>query len=205
VEVVLSSGRRRAELAADARLLGVRSYVFEAGAGLVLDGEVEWLTEQRFARIEESGAPRLLLERYAGRLEYHEPWHRDREVTHLFRGDVDAGEATAFLHATGLTDVQLIDNGSVQAVPGWRAFHLLPRNVSNPRAVARHMQARGYAPEDVLAVGDSPQDLAVADVVGEFWLMSGEDSGGRANVRVASERCGAGVYEAVITTLAERR
>ena len=43
-EVVLYSGRRRAMLFEDARLLGVTSYVFEAGAGIVLDGETHWLT-----------------------------------------------------------------------------------------------------------------------------------------------------------------
>ena len=44
VEFVIYSGRQRATLLRDARTLGVRSYVFEAGAGVVLDGEVHWLT-----------------------------------------------------------------------------------------------------------------------------------------------------------------
>ena len=37
-------------------------------------------------QVDRSGAPALLLERYAGRLEYHTPWSRGREVSHLFRG-----------------------------------------------------------------------------------------------------------------------
>ena len=45
VEVVLYSGRRRAQVFEDARLLGQRAFIFEAGAGLVLDGELEWLTD----------------------------------------------------------------------------------------------------------------------------------------------------------------
>ena len=44
VEVVLMSGRRRAQVAEDARLLGGDSYIFEAGACLVLSGEEHWLT-----------------------------------------------------------------------------------------------------------------------------------------------------------------
>ena len=75
------------------------------------------------------------------------------------------------------------------------------------------MQARGYAPEDCIAVGDSREDMEAAEVVGTFWLVAnalerdpdaGRDRGGRAGVRVATESYGAGVYEAVVTTLAER-
>ena len=93
------SGRRRAQVFEDARLLGQSSFIYEAGACVVLDGEEHWLTGELMPgeltiaeQIERSGAPALLLERYAGRLEYHEPWHTEREVSHLFRGLVDALE-----------------------------------------------------------------------------------------------------------------
>ena len=43
VEVVVVTGRRRDGLREVIRLLGVESYVFEIGGGLVLDGEVQWL------------------------------------------------------------------------------------------------------------------------------------------------------------------
>ena len=71
------------------------------------------------------------------------------------------------------------------------------------------MQARGYAPEECIAVGDSREDLGAAAVVGTFWLVANaleHDPGLRtamaqfANVRVAEEAHGAGVYEAVITS-----
>ena len=92
-------------------MLGLRSYIFEAGCGLVLDGELEWLTDGLEPRdgktiheqIEESGAPALLLERYAGRLRIYEPWRYNREVSHLFLGDeIDAFEADALLAEDGL-------------------------------------------------------------------------------------------------------
>jgi hypothetical protein len=44
VEVVPVSGRRQANVAEISRLIGARSYVFEAGAVVVLDGEEHWLT-----------------------------------------------------------------------------------------------------------------------------------------------------------------
>jgi hydroxymethylpyrimidine pyrophosphatase-like HAD family hydrolase len=75
VEVVLMSGRRRMQLAEDARLLGQSSYIYEAGACVVIGEEEHWLTgdmrpgELTIAQqIERSGAPALLLERYAGSL-----------------------------------------------------------------------------------------------------------------------------------------
>jgi hydroxymethylpyrimidine pyrophosphatase-like HAD family hydrolase len=221
-EVVIYSGRRRTTLFHDARMLGVRSYAFEAGAGFVLDGELHWLTrdvvprdgETVFDVIQASGAPALLLERYAGRLEYHAPWHEGRDVSHLFRGKVDAAEADALLVAAGHDDLRLVDNGAiVAAMPGIdrpHAYHLVPRDASKARAVAFHMRARGYAPEEVIAVGDSREDMGAAEVVGTFWLVANgieRDPTLRdhpANVRVAEGRHGEGVYEAVITELAER-
>jgi hydroxymethylpyrimidine pyrophosphatase-like HAD family hydrolase len=223
-EVMLYSGRRQQTLFHDARMMGVSSYAFEAGAGVMLDGELHWLTGDLvprdgrtiFDQIEESGAPALLLERFAGRLEYHEPWHRGREVSHLFRGDVDAFEADALLEQEGLGHLRLVDNGGIHpARPGLehaRAYHLVPRAASKGKAVAWHMRARGYAREECIAIGDSREDLGAAEVVQTFWLVANgleRDPTIRAaltpNARVASERNGAGVYEAVLTELAERR
>jgi phosphoglycolate phosphatase len=223
-EVVPYSGRRQRTLFHDARIMGLTSYVFEAGAGVVLDGELHWLTGDLvprdgrtiFDQIEESGAPALLLERFAGRLEYHEPWHRGREVSHLFRGDVDAFEADSLLDEAGLGHLRLVDNGGIHPAPRGhehvRAFHLVPRAASKGRAVAWHMRARGYAREQCIAIGDSREDLGAAEAVATFWLVANgleRDPSIRAaltpNARVTTERNGPGVYEAIITELAERR
>ena len=228
-EVVLMSGRRQAQVGEDARLLGHTAYIFEAGSCLVLDGEEHWLTGEYMPgadagsihdQIERSGAAALLLEHYAGRLEYHDPWHRNREVSHLFRGLVDAGEADALLAEHGHGGLRLVDNGGVHrrspdlvALSEVRAYHLVPRGASKANAVALHMRARGYAPEDVIAVGDSREDMETAAHAGTFWFVANavardptlrDAIGGRANVRIAEESYGAGVYEAVVTTLAAR-
>jgi phosphoserine phosphatase len=74
------------------------------------------------------------------------------------------------------------------------------------------MQARGLSPAECIAVGDSREDMEAATVVGTFWLVSNAlerdpglaaDVAGRGGVRVAQAAYGAGVYEAVVTTLAE--
>jgi hydroxymethylpyrimidine pyrophosphatase-like HAD family hydrolase len=223
VEVVLVSGRRAAQMAEDSRLLGQRAYVFEAGAGLVVDGDTYWSTgafDPEAARtihdqIEDTGAPALLLDRYAGRFEYHEPWHRSRQVSHLFRGLVDVVEADALVGPHGL---RLVDNGVVHrrspALAGLeqvRAYHLVPVEASKAGAVARHMRMRGYAPGDTIAVGDSREDLRMHEVTGTFWFVANalerdptlqSALAGVPNARVAEASHGAGVYEAVLTTLA---
>ena len=43
-EVVVYSGRNRQSVFNASRLIGSRSYIFELGCGVVIDGELEWLT-----------------------------------------------------------------------------------------------------------------------------------------------------------------
>jgi phosphoglycolate phosphatase len=227
VEVVLYSGRRQSSVFESARLIGSSSYIFELGCGLVVDGELEWLTDgvvpssERgtiYDQIEASGAPALLLERFAGQLEYHTPWSIGREVSHLFRGSVNLASVGELLEQSGLGSLRLVDNGVIRAhaeqmpgLPVAHAYHLVPGGASKARAVARHMQARGYSSADCIAVGDSREDIDAAAVVDTFWLVANAlerdptlegEVVGRAGVRVASEAYGAGVYEAVVSTLA---
>jgi phosphoglycolate phosphatase len=226
VEVVLYSGRRQSSVFEGARLIGATAYIFEIGCGLVVDGELEWLTDGLVPtphagsihdQIEASGAPTLLLERFGDRLEYHTPWSAGREVSHLLRGNVDLTEVAAALEEAGLGWLRLVDNGVITERTTERdvvhAYHLIPAGASKARGVARHMQIRGYAPEDCIAAGDSREDMEAATVVGSFWLMANglerdrtleAEVSARPGIRVASESYGAGVYEAVVTTLAER-
>jgi hypothetical protein len=228
VEVVVYSGRKHASVFENSRLIGSPSYIFELGCGVVIDGELEWLTDglvpserdgSIFDQIEASGAPALLLERYPDQLEYHTPWSVSREVSHLFRGEVDLDEAAGVLRDAGLDWLRLVDNGIVhehamQGLPVVHVYHLIPAGASKARAVARHMQARLYPPEECIAVGDSREDIETSAAVGTFWLVANALErdpelrsvlAGRNGVRLASERYGAGVYEAVVTTLAEER
>jgi len=209
VEVVPISGRRRGQVAEPARLIGATAYCFEIGGGLVVDGEETWLCgefqprdgETPWQLIEGSGAPELLLEAYADSLEAHAPWHLGREVTHLFRGMVDVAEANALLADNGHAGVRLLDNGTIDAAS--RCYHLAPATASKAAAVAAHMQARGFAPADCIAVGDSHEDSEVAPVVGHLFLVANADPGlpGGPNTTRTEAANGAGFYEAVTQSL----
>jgi hydroxymethylpyrimidine pyrophosphatase-like HAD family hydrolase len=211
-EVVIKSGRRRVQVMEDARLMGQSSYIFELGAAMVVDGETTFLTgevqpregETVHDQIAATGAPELLLARYDGRLEYHVPFHLGREVSHVFRGLVDAREANELLRAEGHAGLRLVDNGELG--PDAHTFHLIPAEVSKARAVAAHMRARGYMREECVAVGDSPEDLDVAEVVGRLFLVANAVAGDTSrftNVEHTETAMSEGFYEAVIRSLAE--
>jgi hydroxymethylpyrimidine pyrophosphatase-like HAD family hydrolase len=225
-EVVAISGRRRPTVGEIARLLGQTAFVYEVGCGLSIDGAETLLTGNLQPRdgknvhqlIAESGAPKLLLDHFPGRLEYHEPWHSEREFSHLMRGLVDTTEANALLDGHGHGDLRLVDNGAIAPKPSLadldgppHAYHLLPRTASKAAAVEAHMRARGYAPDECIAVGDSREDVGVAPVVGRFFLVANgaeKDpslAAAHANVYVTEERNGEGFYEAVVRSLAEAR
>jgi hydroxymethylpyrimidine pyrophosphatase-like HAD family hydrolase len=213
VEVVITSGRRRVQVMEDARLIGQSSYIFEVGTGMVIDGELTFLTGNLqpregasiHAQIAESGAPDLLLRHYGSRLNPHLPFARDREVSHLFAGDVDADEATRLLADAGYDHLRLVDNGWI--APDTHGFHLIPAGCSKASAVVAHMRARGFAPEQCIGVGDSLEDVELAAVVGRMFLVSNSLADGSAytNVERTEAPMSEGFYEAVIRALAESR
>ncbi|HEX2391785.1 MAG TPA: HAD hydrolase family protein [Solirubrobacterales bacterium] len=227
VEVVIMSGRREPQVAEAARLMGQTSYIYEAGCAFAIEGEKTLMTGEMqpteeatiYQQIEARGVPRMLFEHFPGRLEYHSPWHHGRVLSHLFRGKVDVGEANALLGEHGDDDLRLLDNGAIgtpmAAVEGrTHAYHLVPRMVSKANAVAAHARARGYDPAQCIAVGDSIEDLEVAAAVGRFFVVANgpeRDPGVRAalaawdNVTVTEGAMGEGFYEAVVSTLVERR
>ena len=172
-----------------------------------------------YEQIEQRGIPKLLFEHFEGRLEYHSPWHHGRVLSHLFRGKVEVAEANHLLAEGGAADLRLLDNGAIgremAAIEGrTHAYHLVPKVVSKAGAVAAHARARGFDPADCIAVGDSVEDLEVAASVGRFFVVAngpGRDPGLRSmlaswgNATVTEGSMGDGFYEAIVSSLVERR
>ncbi len=224
VEVVVKSGRREAQVLEDSRLMGQTAYIYEAGCAIVIDQERTYLTGDMvsdedgtvYEKIVAAGVPDQLFEAFPGRLEYHSPWHVGRELSHLFRGKVNVGEANALLAENGHDNLRFLDNGAIgRPMPGIEishAYHVVPAGASKAKAVAFHQRVRGYAPEECIAVGDSAEDLAVAPEVGRFFVPANgpardpdirEAIAGHPNVTVTEGTMGDGFYEAVVGTLAE--
>jgi hypothetical protein len=155
--------------------------------------------------------PALLVEHFDGRLAYPERLNRGRRVTHVLRGVIDLGAARTLLDAHGHHDLQLIDNGRRE--DDRHVYHLAPAGTGKGEGVRRHRELRGYGVEDCIAVGDSREDVSMADYVGTFWLVANAlwidpsiaaCAAERANVRIAEQAFGAGVHEAVQATLPSR-
>jgi HAD superfamily hydrolase (TIGR01484 family) len=225
VELVIMSGRRESTVGADSRLLGQTSYIYEAGCGVVIDGERTLLTGEwrpnetgtPAQQLAAAGLPDLLFEAFPGKLEWHAPWHTGRELSHLFRGEVDVAAANELLVERGHTDVRFLDNGAIsrpmEGIEIVHAYHLVPGGASKAKAVAFHAQARGYARDETIAVGDSLEDLDVAASVGRFFVVANGPRRDPAlatglssypNASVTEGEMGEGVYEAIVGTLARR-
>lgn len=203
VEVVPISGRRRDTVREPARAMGASAYGFEIGGGLHVDGEDHWQTgdlqpeggQSVYDLIVQRGVIELLMRAFPGRIELHTPWHVGREVSILFRGELDVAEAQRLLDEHGSSDLRLIDNGYVGGLPRGgtgaafgapelqtqldddietpRSLHLTPASVSKAAAVTRHRRIRGFAMEDTISVGDSAEDVGMAAATGTFWLVGG--------------------------------
>jgi HAD superfamily hydrolase (TIGR01484 family) len=224
VEVVIKSGRREGSVMEDAKLIGSTSYICEVGCLVVIGGERTALVGDAEAdpgktlaeTMVDRGIPDELFEHFKGRLEWHSPWHKQREFSLLFRGKIDVEEGNRLLEERGHKGLRLIDNGAIfapmEGIEGpAHAYHLLPADASKAKAVAFHMRASDYAPEDCIAIGDSVEDLDVAEVVGRFFVPANGPErdpalrkaiAGRPNVTVTEGRMGDGVYEAIVSTLA---
>lgn len=203
VEIVPCTGRRVKEMGSFARLIGARTFLAELGAVLGLDGG--HTTALTYAppggvpagrALLEAGIVAELLGKYAGRLEIHEPWAREREHTVLLRGLVDDAEMTRILPP----GVVLCDNGPIDKpadsklfVPEVRSYHLTVEAVSKAHGVRFDLARRGLAPTDAAFVGDSAHDAEMAGVVGRVVIL-GERAEG---VEHVARRYGEGFAEAV--------
>ena len=226
VEVVIMSGRREAQVMADARMLGQTSYIYEAGCAMVIDGERTFLTGDwqpdgsgtPAEKLMEAGVPDLLFDRFAPMLEWHAPWHTGRELSLLMRGRVDVEEANELIRDAGHEDLRFLDNGAIgrrmEAVEGRaHAYHLVPGGASKAKGVEAHRRARGYESDECIAIGDSIEDLEASASVGRFFVVANGPANDDAlrealprfpNATVTEGEMGDGFYEAVVATLVAR-
>lgn len=230
LRVVMTSGRNARQLRESSRLLGwsdfigelgcVRSY--DRGARVVYDTgswpeSATLLGETPYQAIVRVGAVALLMDAFPGLIEYHDPWHLDREVTHMLRGRVDVAAAQALLDTLPLP-VTIVDNGIIHPLRhGLRceeihAIHLVPTGVSKHGAIARDLAEHGATPAQALAIGDSATDVDMAEATGLMvCVRNGLDdpllvaaARGRANVCATRATHGSGWAELADAWLAAR-
>ncbi len=228
VEVVIMSGRREPQVHECARLMGQTSYIYEAGCAFAIDGETTLMTGEMvpdedgtvYEKIEQRGIPKLLFEHFEGRLEYHAPWHTGRILSHLFRGKVDVEEANRLLEAEGHDDLRLLDNGAIgREMPADRRPH--PRLPPGSQAGQQGGRGRRPRPRPRLRPGRLHRRRRLGRGPrgrrrGRPLLRRRQRARARPrparrrsaawdNATVTEGAMGDGFYEAVVSTLVERR
>ena len=196
VEVVPVSGRNRAMLHEDCRVLGLNSYIGEMGGLIMADlREQVWeyfcadmpydpscgLTPHEL--IERTGVCERMLERWPGAVEYQNDMgtgYKHREVTVGLRGNPDDAEARAMLADCGLA-LDWADNGLVSRISKpttldlpdgtCRSLQITPRGLGKGVGLRRYMEMRGIDPAETLAIGDAPSDFLMAPEAGVFVCM----------------------------------
>ncbi len=183
VSLVLVSGRSQPQLVEACGIFGADGYVAELGAVVGWD-QGRGRQTLRGAMPEHLDAiptelVDALLVAYAGRLEFHAPWHLGHEFDIMLRGQVDALEVNAWLAEHGAPWLRAHDNGLLPPRPTPRlsvdelhVYHLVPDGIDKGRAVAYDLERRGLRAEQAIAIGDSASDLAMASTVGRFHLVS---------------------------------
>lgn len=192
--VVPISGRGRLQLIELTRLLGWTDFIAEAGAILVRGvgtaggatvtyNNGNWPAdlleagETPHQLIDRSGAYELLRNAFPDLIEYHTPWHENRESTHLMRGCLNVREAQALLNQLDPA-IGILDNGQVRNAGDLvcngqlpHAYHLVPCGVSKAQAIELDLAARGLTRDQAAAIGDSATDIEMADAVAVMALV----------------------------------
>ncbi len=196
VEVILCSGRSRAMMHEDSRLLGVGAYIAEMG-GIIMTDRAHDIWEYFTADmdydpacglnphqiIEQTGVCEQFVERYPGLLEFHNDMStgfRRREVTIGLRGEIPDEEARALIEEIDM-ELDWADNGFLNYISApttlslpdgvcGRAFNIMPKGLNKGRAIERFCALRGIDRTETLAVGDSASDFLMADYT-ELFIM----------------------------------
>lgn len=228
LRVVMCSGRNARQLRESSRLLGWSDFIaelgcirsYDRGARVVYDIG-EWPDDATLPgetpceAIVRVGAVDLLRRTYPGLVEYHDPWHLDREVTHILRGNLPIAEAQAVLDTLPLP-ITIVDNGIVHpphhglTCTEIHAIHLVPSGTSKHRAISAYLSDRGATREKAIAIGDSATDVDMADATALMvCVRNGLDdplllarARGRTDVRATRAAHGSGWAELAAAWLA---
>jgi len=185
LRLVLVSGRTQAQLRETGRLLGIPHAIAELGTVLVIDGTAAlmWgevprdLGNTPARALLNAGVARWVLEVFEGRVEFHEPPHA-REGTILLRGQLSPTTVNDGLAQAGYGWARLYDNGQFNrpfshlGPDRTHAYHLTPTGVTKASTARAYLERQGLLPNQAAAIGDSPTDLELAEVVGATFVVA---------------------------------
>jgi hydroxymethylpyrimidine pyrophosphatase-like HAD family hydrolase len=188
IALMLVSGRTQMQLLDACHAYGADGFIGELGAVVghdhgrvieVLRGDMpEKYDDTPVAVLRSEGVVDALFARYAGRLEYHAPWHDGHVADLMVRGGIDPREVERWLADIGFGWVRVHDNGVLvsRTMPGVEGpvhvYHVMPGGLTKGAGVAADLERRGLSSSDAIAIGDSVSDLTMAAHVDRFFLVA---------------------------------
>lgn len=182
IDIVMTSGREREKLKETARILGFKNYIANLGIEIVYDQGKRVIThfgvevagaQQLKEWIRNSGVVESLFDKYRGQVRYYSPWAEMLRTHHLLIGELDYHEVNQWVEKN-YPQLRIIDNGSVPPEKDFshpHAYHLLPKNAGKKAAVIIDKKERNLQPENLIGIGDSMEDVSIAEEVGVFFLL----------------------------------
>lgn len=191
VDLVVATGRDVYRTSEFCRSAGISKYIAELGCVLHTTGEdiVEYGdVANAFMKDNDVGAPEfmgylsdaghMLIEHFAGQLELHVPYNRDRYASLLMRGNVSIEKANALLEENGWPFLDLVANGhgmfrrTMPGVDNVLIYHVAPKGVTKAFGISRDQELRNLDPEHCYMIGDGMADAQCHDVVNTVYIPS---------------------------------
>lgn len=193
VDVVMTSGREKEKLKDTARILGFNNYIANLGIEIVYDQGRKVITnfgvdlpDHKSLKewIADSGVVEKIFQRYPNQVEYYKPWSDILRTHHLLIGELDYPEVDQFIQ-NKFPELRIIDNGEVPPTALFihpHTYHIVPRMVGKKSAVAIDKQERSLKTENLIGIGDSMEDVTIADEVAIFFQLDKTVQTDRENV-----------------------
>ncbi len=186
-DIVLVSGRNKHALRFNAQMLGIKHYIAELGAEVIYDlGKEVHVTfdnkgynhDLTYEGADLEKIIGLFKEKFSGKMEGRMEWGRYRSYNALFFGEIDLKSAKRLLEEKGYGQIDIVDNGFSNLmdldldVERLRIYNLIPKGVNKAKGIKLDKKIRNFKKENCIAMGDSLEDLKMADEVAYFFLMS---------------------------------
>lgn len=208
VDIVMTSGREKEKLKDTARLLGFKNYIANLGIEIIYNQGEKVITsfgvdlpdpKSLKLWIRETGVVARIFKKYHGKVKYYKPWSEILTTHHLLVGELDFPEVSAFIDRE-YPEIRIIDNGAVSETGPFKnphAYHIVPRQVGKKSAVAIDKRERSLKKENLIGIGDSMEDVSIADEVAVFFLLNGQLPINQTNIVRVDNSHGDGFSEVV--------
>lgn len=187
IDLVPVSGRNKMQLKYNAQLMGLKNYVAELGSELVYNLGKEVYSAYDKSRQKYDFASlgpdldklfNILKKEFPSQIDYKPDWNRYRSTNVLFLGEIDLNKANKILEENGYEDYVLINNGPTSlydtnlSISKVYFYNLMPKGIDKSSGVKMDKKLRNLKNKNCLALGDSLEDLKMAEEVCYFFLMN---------------------------------